>query len=55
LNAEEKELITQFYLENKSFADLSAATGISREKLRSQLKAAKGKLAKLFMNQGYVK
>lgn len=55
LNAEEKELITQFYLENKSFADLSAATGISREKLRAQLKAAKGKLAKLFMNQGYVK
>ena len=55
LNADDKTIITQFYLENKSFADLSAATGLSRDKLRAQLKAAKGKLAKLFMNQGYVK
>lgn len=55
LHADDKSIITQFYLENKSFADLSAATGVSRDKLRSQLKAAKGKLAKLFMNQGYVK
>lgn len=55
LSADDNALITQFYLENKSFADLTAATGLSREKLRSQLKAAKGKLAKLFMNQGYVK
>jgi len=55
LNAEDNHIITQFYLENKSFADLSAATGLTRERLRSQLKAAKGKLAKLFMNQGYVK
>ncbi|NLR58534.1 sigma-70 family RNA polymerase sigma factor [Chitinophaga polysaccharea] len=54
LNADDRALITQFYLENKPFADLSATTGISREKLRTQLKAAKGKLAKLFMN-GYVK
>ncbi|MBS0029127.1 sigma-70 family RNA polymerase sigma factor [Chitinophaga sp. 22321] len=55
LNTEDNHLITQFYLENKSFADLSASTGLTRERLRSQLKAAKGKLAKLFMNQGYVK
>ncbi|MBO9730010.1 MAG: sigma-70 family RNA polymerase sigma factor [Chitinophaga sp.] len=55
LHPDDKSIITQFYLENKSFADLSAATGLSRDKLRSQLKAAKGKLAKLFMNQGYVK
>ncbi|MFY0255020.1 hypothetical protein ACDQ55_13815 [Chitinophaga sp. 30R24] len=55
LHADDKALITQFYLENKSFTDLSAITGLPREKLRSQLKNAKGKLAKLFMNQGYVK
>lgn len=55
LPAEDNALLTQFYLENKTFTDLSASTGLSREKLRTQLKAAKGKLAKLFMNQGYVK
>jgi RNA polymerase sigma factor (sigma-70 family) len=55
LPPEDNTLLTQFYLENKTFADLSASTGLSREKLRTQLKAAKGKLAKLFMNQGYVK
>ncbi|MCW3466884.1 sigma factor-like helix-turn-helix DNA-binding protein [Chitinophaga nivalis] len=55
LHAEDKTLITEFYIENKTFADLSASHGISRERLRNQLKAAKGKLAKLFMNQGYVK
>jgi DNA-directed RNA polymerase specialized sigma24 family protein len=54
MSADDRDLITQFYLENKTFADLSASKGITRDKLRSQLKAAKGKLAKLFMNQGYV-
>ncbi|HVI48369.1 MAG TPA: sigma factor-like helix-turn-helix DNA-binding protein [Chitinophaga sp.] len=54
MSAEDRELLTAFYIENKSFADLSAAKGISRDKLRSQLKTAKGKLAKLYMNQGYV-
>ncbi|RFS26434.1 sigma-70 family RNA polymerase sigma factor [Chitinophaga silvatica] len=55
LHDEEKTLLKQFYLENKSFADLSAITGQPRDKVRAQLKSAKGKLAKLFMNQGYVK
>lgn len=54
MNADDRDLITQFYIENKTFADLTAAKGLTREKLRSQLKAAKGKLAKLYMNQGYV-
>ncbi|NSL87507.1 RNA polymerase sigma factor [Chitinophaga solisilvae] len=54
MNADDRDLITQFYLENKTFADITTAKGITREKLRSQLKAAKGKLAKLYMNQGYV-
>lgn len=54
MNADDRDLITQFYIDNKSFADLTAAMGTTREKLRNQLKAAKGKLAKLYMNQGYV-
>ncbi|MDQ0107298.1 RNA polymerase sigma factor (sigma-70 family) [Chitinophaga terrae (ex Kim and Jung 2007)] len=55
LQPEEKTLITHFYIDNKSFAELSAITGQTRDKIRAQLKSAKGKLAKLFMNQGYVK
>jgi RNA polymerase sigma factor (sigma-70 family) len=55
LSEEEKAIIKQFYIEHKSFADLSAITGQPRDKVRAHLKSAKGKLAKLFMNQGYVK
>ncbi|WP_143308861.1 RNA polymerase sigma factor [Chitinophaga vietnamensis] len=55
LSAEERDLITQFYLENKTFGELTTAKGWTREKVRAQLKAAKGKLAKIFMNQSYAK
>ncbi|CAL1517549.1 hypothetical protein [Chitinophaga sp. MM2321] len=54
MSAEDRDLLTSFYLESKTFADISAAKGLTREIVRNQLKAAKGKLAKLFMNQGYV-
>ncbi|WP_291906175.1 sigma factor-like helix-turn-helix DNA-binding protein [Chitinophaga sp. CB10] len=55
LAPEEKELLDEFYVEQKSFSDLAAAKGWNRDKVRNQLKAAKAKLAKLFINQAYVK
>ncbi|MFB6457348.1 RNA polymerase sigma factor [Chitinophaga sp. Hz27] len=55
LPAEDRALLQEFYLENKSFTELAAAKGWNRDKVRNQLKVAKNKLAKLFINQAYVK
>ncbi|MBV7531495.1 sigma factor-like helix-turn-helix DNA-binding protein [Chitinophaga sp. sic0106] len=55
LAPEEKKLLDEFYVEQKSFSELAAAKGWNRDKVRNQLKTAKTKLAKLFINQAYVK
>lgn len=55
LPAEEQELLRQFYLEHHTFSDIAAQKGIDRHKVRQLIKAAKTKLARLYMNQSYVK
>ncbi|RAJ82088.1 RNA polymerase sigma factor (sigma-70 family) [Chitinophaga dinghuensis] len=55
LPEEDREILQEFYIEQKTFADLTASRGWNRDKVRHQLKAAKNKLAKLYINQSHVK
>ncbi len=50
LKAEDRYLIEQFYLENKTFADLAAHKGYTTEKVRTLLRKAKSKLAMQLTN-----
>lgn len=53
LNAEELQLITQFYLEQLSFSDIAKKQNISKDKVRHTLKGVKKKLATHLMDQAY--
>jgi RNA polymerase sigma factor (sigma-70 family) len=53
LPAEEKYLLKEFYVNNKSFAELAEAKQMSIEKLRQTLQRAKQKMASLLMNETY--
>jgi CRISPR/Cas system endoribonuclease Cas6 (RAMP superfamily) len=51
MDAEEKYFLQQFYIDQKSFAELAAAKKYPLEKVRLKLREAKQKLASLMMNQ----
>lgn len=51
LDAEEKYFLQQFYIEQKSFADLAAHKKYSVEKVRMKLREGKQKMASLMMTQ----
>lgn len=53
LRADELQLITQFYLEQRSFSDISKQQHISYDKVRHTLKGVKKKLATHLMDQAY--
>ncbi|WP_343308099.1 hypothetical protein AAHN97_13200 [Chitinophaga niabensis] len=53
LNAEDLQLITQFYLEQQSFSDIAKKQNISKDKVRHTLKGVKKKLATHLMDQAY--
>lgn len=54
LSADDRFLVEQFYLENKTFADLAAQKGYTPEKVRHLLKKAKSRLAMQLTNQTHV-
>jgi len=53
LPAEEKYFLKEFYMHNKTFADLAGAKNYSVEKTRQILQQAKQKMASLLMNETY--
>jgi DNA-directed RNA polymerase specialized sigma24 family protein len=53
LPAEEKYFLKEFYLNNKSFAELAGAKKYTIEKTRQILQQAKQKMASLLMNETY--
>lgn len=53
LTAAERTLLQDFYITQKSFAQLAAEKKLSIDKIRHQLKTAKQKLAGLLVNQTY--
>jgi DNA-directed RNA polymerase specialized sigma24 family protein len=53
LPAEEKYFLQEFYMNNKTFADLAAAKQYSIEKTRQILQQAKQKMASLLMIETY--
>jgi RNA polymerase sigma factor (sigma-70 family) len=55
LDMEDRSVLEQFYLENRTFADLAAQKGYSIDKIRDLLKKAKSKLAMQLMNQSHVR
>ncbi len=55
LSADDRALVEQFYLENKTFAELAAQKGYTPEKVRHLLKKAKSRLAMQLTNQTHVK
>lgn len=55
LSTDDRYLVEQFYLENKTFADLAAQKGYTPEKVRHLLKKAKSRLAMQLTNQSHVK
>jgi RNA polymerase sigma factor (sigma-70 family) len=55
LSAEDKSLMEQFYLQNKTFTDLAAQKGYTTEKVRHLLKNAKSRLAMQLTNQSHVR
>jgi len=55
LSAAERAILQEFYLEQKSFAQLAAEKKLTIEKTRQLLKDAKQKLAGLLVNQTYDK
>lgn len=50
LGNDDRYLMEQFYLENKTFADLAAQKGTTVDKIRNQLKKAKSRLATQLTN-----
>lgn len=55
LETEDRYVLEQFYLENKTFADLAAQKGFAMDKIRDMLKKAKSKLAMQLTNQSHVR
>lgn len=55
LSTDDRYLVEQFYLENKTFADLAAQKGHTPDKVRQLLKKAKSRLAMQLTNQTNVK
>ena len=53
LAPEEKYLLKEFYINNKTFAELAEAKQLSVGKLRQTLQQAKQKMASLLMNETY--
>lgn len=53
LPAEDRYFLQQFYIEQKTFAELAEAKKISIEKTRQRLKEAKQKMASLLFNETY--
>ncbi|UYQ94722.1 hypothetical protein MKQ68_06415 [Chitinophaga horti] len=53
LSQEDQQVVAQFYAEQQSFDEIAAARGITRDKVRNMLRAARKKLATQLMDQAY--
>ncbi|WP_295123284.1 sigma-70 family RNA polymerase sigma factor [uncultured Chitinophaga sp.] len=53
LTAEDQQVVALFYAEQKTFEEIAAARGITKDKVRTILKTARKKLATQLMDQAY--